>query len=579
VFPRTAKSIPVSAQARAVLGIGEAELTPAALMKAILKAPADLLYNGGIGTYVKASHQTNQEAGDRANDAIRVNGKDLRCKVVGEGGNLGFTQLGRVEYALAGGRICTDAIDNSAGVDCSDHEVNIKILLGRIVEDGEMTLKQRNALLAEMTDEVAALVLADNYYQTQSLAVQGLRADKLLDSQAAMMRSLERAGKLNRAVEFLPSEDEIAERRMAKIGLTIPERAVLLAYSKIVLSDELSAGTLVDDAYVARALVDYFPAQLRERYAEFMPKHALRRDIIATVLANTMINRTGSVYVHRMQEETGAAPEEVTRAFILVRDVFGLEPLWAEIDALDNRVPAQLQYEMLENVGRLVVRATLVVPAPPPREAADRRRAADLPSVARGAEEEHAGAAGAGGPRGMGRDGGPPFEAGRAAGACRARGEPRGDLRRARRDRGLQRAEEAGGRHLDAVLRVGRRAGASLDLGAHHGAADGYVVAGPGAQRASRRPGEPASCDHGLRGEALPGRARSGPHALRVEGALWSGHRAIEGDDRRLAAGEHAAGPGGALRAAAGAAYARLEVDRRRVSPVREVVDAVIQRP
>jgi glutamate dehydrogenase len=359
VFPRTAKSIPVSAQARAVLGIGEAELTPAALMKAILKAPADLLYNGGIGTYVKASHQTNQEAGDRANDAIRVNGKDLRCKVVGEGGNLGFTQLGRVEYALAGGRICTDAIDNSAGVDCSDHEVNIKILLGRIVEDGEMTLKQRNALLAEMTDEVAALVLADNYYQTQSLAVQGLRADKLLDSQAAMMRSLERAGKLNRAVEFLPSEDEIAERRMAKIGLTIPERAVLLAYSKIVLSDELSAGTLVDDAYVARALVDYFPAQLRERYAEFMPKHALRRDIIATVLANTMINRTGSVYVHRMQEETGAAPEEVTRAFILVRDVFGLEPLWAEIDALDNRVPAQLQYEMLENVGRLVVRATL----------------------------------------------------------------------------------------------------------------------------------------------------------------------------------------------------------------------------
>ncbi len=347
VYPRTAKAIPVTPEMRAVLDIDATELTPPELLKAIVKAPADLFYNGGIGTYVKASRQSNTEAGDRANDAIRVNGRDLRCKVVGEGGNLGFTQLGRVEYALKGGRIFTDAIDNSAGVDCSDHEVNIKIMLGIVMEDGEMT------------DDVGRLVLADNYYQTQSLAVAGTRPDKLLDSQAAFIRALEKAGKLNRQVEYLPSDDEIAERRAAKAGLTAPERAVLLAYSKIVLSDELIAGTLVDDDYVRGALVGYFPALLQKRYAGVMPRHALKRDIIATVVANTMINRTGSVFVHRMQEETGATSEEATRAFILARDIFELDALWAEIDALDNQVPAQLQYEMLLEVGRLVVRATL----------------------------------------------------------------------------------------------------------------------------------------------------------------------------------------------------------------------------
>ncbi|HXF79588.1 MAG TPA: NAD-glutamate dehydrogenase [Usitatibacter sp.] len=360
IFPRGAKSIAVSPEAARVLGIEAGAMTPPELMKAILKAPVDLFYNGGIGTYVKASHQSNAESGDRANDAIRVNGRDLRCKVVGEGGNLGFTQLGRVEYATAGGRIYTDAIDNSAGVDCSDHEVNIKILVNLVMEDGEMTLKQRNALLAEMTDEVARLVLADNYYQTQSLSVAAIRSDKLLDSQAALMRQLEKAGRLDRVVEFLPADDEIAERHAAKEGLTPPERAVLLAYSKMVLSDDLvAAQALVDDDYVKSALVGYFPAQLRNRYAALMARHALRRDIIATVLANTMINRTGSVFVSRMQDETGATPEEVTRAFILTRDIFALEPIWAEIDALDNKVPAQLQYEMLIDVGRLVVRATL----------------------------------------------------------------------------------------------------------------------------------------------------------------------------------------------------------------------------
>jgi glutamate dehydrogenase len=365
VFPRALKSIPLSPEARRVLGVADEALTPQELMKAILRAPVDLLYNGGIGTYVKAGHQTHADVGDRANDAIRVNGRELRCRVVGEGGNLGFTQLGRVEYAREGGpdgkggAILTDAIDNSAGVDCSDHEVNIKILLGLVAAEGELTEKQRNEILAGMTGEVAQLVLADNYFQTQSLSVAGARGDKLLDAQAALIRALEKAGRLNRAVEFLPSDDELAERRAARQALTAPERAVLLAYSKMVLFDDLLKGSLIDDPYVAQALPAYFPAEMRRRYAAAMPRHPLKREIIATVVANTMINRTGAVFVNRMQEETGATADEVTRAFILVRDVFGFEALWSAIDALDNRVEAALQSEMFIEAGRLVLRATL----------------------------------------------------------------------------------------------------------------------------------------------------------------------------------------------------------------------------
>jgi glutamate dehydrogenase len=364
VFPRTAKTIPLSPEARRALAVDAAELAPAELIRAILRAPVDLLYNGGIGTYVKATFQSNAEVGDRANDAVRVDGAELRCRVVGEGGNLGFTQLGRVEYAREGaggkgGRINTDAIDNSAGVDCSDHEVNIKILLGIAQAEGALAAADRNPLLASMTEDVARLVLADNYFQTQSLSVQSTRAEKLLDAQASLMRALEKGGRLDRAVEFLPGEEEIAERRLAKQGLTSPERAVLLAYSKMALFDALSASALVDDEYVSQALVGYFPPQLRERFAALMPRHPLRREIVATVVANALVNRTGSTFVHRMQEETGAAPEEVARAFILVRDIFGFEPLWSAIDALDNRVPAKVQYEMLVEAGRLLLRATL----------------------------------------------------------------------------------------------------------------------------------------------------------------------------------------------------------------------------
>ena len=241
VYPRTAKSIAITPQAKKALAISADALTPAELVNAILKAPVDLVYNGGIGTYVKASAETHAQVGDRANDAVRVNGRELRCKVVGEGGNLGCTQLGRIEYALAGGGIFTDAIDNSAGVDTSDHEVNIKILLGLAISDGELTEKQRNALLATMTDDVAALVLRDNYFQTQALSVTGRIAPQLLDAQQRFIEHLEKENRLNRELEYLPDDEEFAARRVKRLGLTSPERAVVLAYSKIWLYEELLA--------------------------------------------------------------------------------------------------------------------------------------------------------------------------------------------------------------------------------------------------------------------------------------------------------------------------------------------------
>ena len=317
IHSRGAKSIALTPEVKELLGIRADALTPAELANAILKAPVDLIYNGGIGTYVKATGETHAEVGDRANDSLRVNGNDLRCKVFVEGGNLGATQLGRVEYAMAGGRINTDAIDNSAGVDTSDHEVNIKILLGMAIAEGELTEKQRNAQLAEMTDDVAALVLRDNIFQTQVQSVTGRIAPMLLDAQARFMQYLEKGNKLNRAIEFLPTDEEIAERRAKGQGLTSPERAVLLAYGKIWLYDELLASSLPDDPWVATALIRYFPSALEGPYASYMARHPLKREIIATHVTNSMVNRVGSTFVHRLGETTGARPHEVVRAYLL----------------------------------------------------------------------------------------------------------------------------------------------------------------------------------------------------------------------------------------------------------------------
>jgi glutamate dehydrogenase len=359
VWPRSAKSIRLSPEAQRVLGAEAKALAPAELVSAILKAPVDLLYNGGIGTYVKSSRETHAQVGDRANDALRVDGRELRCRVVAEGGNLGLTQLGRIEYALAGGRVNTDAIDNSAGVDCSDHEVNIKILLDAAVREGELTLKQRDRLLADMTDEVAALVLRDNVFQTQSLSVAGRIAPQLLEQQGRFIQALERAGRLNRALEFLPTDDEIAERKAARRGLTAPERAVLLAYSKMQVYHELLASDIPDDPIIAAALERYFPQPLRKRFARHVQAHPLRREIIATHVTNSMVNRVGSTFVHRMHEETGASTAEVVRAYMVTREAYGLVAFWREVEALEPRIADEALSAMLLEGGRLVVRATL----------------------------------------------------------------------------------------------------------------------------------------------------------------------------------------------------------------------------
>jgi glutamate dehydrogenase len=359
IFPRTAKAIPISPAVQAVLGITATSLAPNELIRSILLAPVDLLYNGGIGTYVKATRETHAQAGDRANDGVRVNGAQLRAKVVAEGGNLGLTQLGRIEYAQRGGRINTDAIDNSAGVDCSDHEVNIKILLGLVVADGEMTEKQRNVLLAEMTDEVGLLVLRDNYQQTQALAIAGRYASDLLESEVRLMRSLERAGRLNRAIEFLPNDEDVAERLSAKAGLTSPERAVLLAYSKMWLYDELLDSDLPEDPLVADMLREYFPKPLRTRFADAASRHPLKREILATHVANALVNRVGCAFVHRLQEETDAKASDIVRACMMARDVFDIDDIWQRIDALDNRVADDVQARMFVDVARLMERAAL----------------------------------------------------------------------------------------------------------------------------------------------------------------------------------------------------------------------------
>jgi glutamate dehydrogenase len=363
VFPRTAKSIPLTPQLRAALGIddGVLRMTPAELMRAVLLAPVDLFWNGGIGTYVKAASESNADVGDKANDAIRVNGADLRARVVGEGGNLGFTQLGRIEFALqgsggAGGRICTDAIDNSAGVDTSDHEVNIKILLDQAVAAGELGAHERESLLASMTDEVGRLVLVDNYGQNVALASAQAQAASLLNVHVRYLRKLVADGRLNRELEFLPGERTLNERRQAGLGLTQPELSVLLAYTKITLEDELLASELPDDPFLKADLFHYFPTALRERFRARIEAHPLRREIITTQVVNGLVNNAGTSFVFRMREETGASAEEIARAHTVARAVFDLHSFWGSVDALDNQVAAAVQVKMRLAARRLAER-------------------------------------------------------------------------------------------------------------------------------------------------------------------------------------------------------------------------------
>ncbi|UYQ62417.1 NAD-glutamate dehydrogenase [Streptomyces peucetius] len=360
IHPRSAKSIPVNAAVREALGIeaGITKMTPAELMQTILKAPVDLLWNGGIGTYVKAATESNADVGDKANDAIRVNGADLRVRVVGEGGNLGCTQLGRIEFDRNGGKINTDAIDNSAGVDTSDHEVNIKILLNGLVADGDMTVKQRNQLLAQMTEEVGALVLRNNYAQNTALANAVAQSPSLLHAHQRFMRRLGRDGHLDRALEFLPSDRQIRELLATGKGLSQPELAVLLAYTKITVAEDLIRTDLPDDPYLRRLLHAYFPKPLREKFGDAIDAHALRREIVTTVLVNDTVNTGGSTFLHRLREETGATIEEIVRAQTAAREIFGLSAVWDAVEALDNEVAADVQTRVRLHSRRLVERGT-----------------------------------------------------------------------------------------------------------------------------------------------------------------------------------------------------------------------------
>ncbi len=358
VYPRDAKEIALSAQARALLGIEAAKAAPTQIVNAILKLPVDLLWNGGIGTYVKASWEANSQIGDRSNDAVRVNGRELRCKVVGEGGNLGLSQLGRIEFALAGGRLNTDFVDNSGGVDCSDHEVNIKILLEVVNRTAGLTTAARNRLLAEMTDDVGELVLRDNYLQGQAISMLEATAAERLGEHAHFIRSLELDGVLDRALEFLPSGEELEERRRTGHGLTRPELAMLLSYAKISLSQQLMQSDVPEDPYLGQELNRYFPDRLAKRYATLLGKHRLKREIIATATTNSIVNRMGPTFVARTCQDTGADAASVARAYTIAREVFDVRDIWRAIERLDNRVAAGVQYAMLQDTVALMRQAT-----------------------------------------------------------------------------------------------------------------------------------------------------------------------------------------------------------------------------
>ena len=357
VFDRAAKSVAISPQMKRVFGIEADHLTPAELIRRLLGAAVDLLWFGGIGTFVKAPDERHIEVGDRSNDAVRIDSSEVRAKVVGEGANLAVTQRGRIAYALAGGRIDTDAIDNSAGVDTSDHEVNLKILIDRAIAAGKLPAEEREPLLHGMTEDVAALVLRDNYLQGEALSAAEARGLAALDRQIRLIRELEKSGRLDRGLEFLPDDEALANRLAHRRGLTRPELAVLLAYSKMALDTELLTSDLPDSPRLRDELRAYFPAMLRDRLGAQIPTHPLRRELIATIVTNEVVNHAGITFVADLRARTGRSASDIARAYLIVREIYQLPQLWAEIEALDNRVPARLQTEMLLDIAGVVEHA------------------------------------------------------------------------------------------------------------------------------------------------------------------------------------------------------------------------------
>ena len=574
VFPRTAKSIPLTEQVREALDVEAESLTPIELMSAILRAPVDLLWNGGIGTYVKSKAETHADVGDKANDALRINGSELRAKVVGEGGNLGFTQRGRIEFALGGGKVNTDAIDNAGGVNCSDHEVNIKVLLDTVVAEGDMTVKQRNALLAEMTEAVAERVLRGSYTQTQALSLARVQAPAMLEVHERVMRDLEAAGRLDRAIEALPDAELIAERRTAGLGLTQPELAVMLAYSKIVLYAELLDSDLPEDPALDGELDRYFPSPLPERFGDVARRHRLKREIVATRVTNDLIDRAGSTFAFRLRDDTGASMADIARASVVSRDVFNVRSLWADVEALDGsragRDPVR-HAALLAADGRALdaLAAALAAAA-----AGHRRRARALRrgrQDRRGAAPGRARRARAGE---LARARRPAHRGGRAGGA----GRPRGGAGRAllgaghRRHRAGHRASGRGGRR--AALRDRRQPAPALAARPDRAARPRHALGGDGPRRAARRPLQPARRAHHRR--AARGRRR------RVDRRQGGRGRARAGDPgrdplRRHLRPHHAArgAAGGAQPDRAGLVGGRARAGERARAPVglRDVLD------
>jgi glutamate dehydrogenase len=347
IFSRSAKSVPLSSQVQQMIGTTETAMAPNTLIHHLLKSEVDLLWNGGIGTYIKASTESHLDAQDKSNDSLRVNGNELKCKVVGEGGNLGCTQLGRIEFAGNGGRMYTDAIDNSAGVDCSDHEVNIKILVDSLVATGVLPAARRTELLAEMTDNVSALVLRDNYLQTQCISLTLANASTQLEEHTRLIEYLEDTGRLNRAIEFLPDAEVIADRQNRGHGLTAPEIAVLVAYSKMDIYEKMLDSSLVEDSYFDSELLLYFPDQLSNGFAPQTLQHQLRKEIIATQVTNSLVNRLGPTFILQLQEELGGTVAEIATAYVAVKQLFNMRRLWASIEGLDNKIDNALQTELL----------------------------------------------------------------------------------------------------------------------------------------------------------------------------------------------------------------------------------------
>lgn len=356
VFDRKAKSITLTPQMQHMLNTKRERMTPNELIHELLQMSVDLLWNGGIGTYIKASSESHAEVGDRANDEVRVNGKQVKAKIVGEGGNLGATQLGRIEYAKTGGRINTDFIDNVGGVDCSDNEVNIKILLNALVKAGDLTLKQRNELLYKMTDNVADLVLDDCYRQTQSISISQIGGAKSLKEQIRFIHGLEKVGVLNRELEFLPSDEALTERIADNIGFTRPELSVLISYSKMVLKEELNVPDITESKHYNQLLIRAFPKPLQDRYIVQMQEHPLRSEIVATKLANVMINDMGFNFVFRMHEETGSSVADIAKAYSIVKAVFGMDEISDEIEQLDNQISADVQLSIFHQIRRALRR-------------------------------------------------------------------------------------------------------------------------------------------------------------------------------------------------------------------------------